>query len=557
MRPAPRMVLLVAVLAAPALAGAPPAEAQATPGGGPAEVASWLATAPDRAAAGAWGEAAQDLAQARVHGPSGSSGNDTPGARFQAHLSRAAEAVEARDLLSFRAALGQARAALAHAWLERTRSGPGCLDPADLDLLGTVVDLARAPGFEAARRAAEAAPLDQDRCRWAVQRLLDRAAEEARVELRLAVAGADRPGEARVRAEAAAAWARILEARGEVARLSPDERAAWAQGWSDLQTAAAVGDAASLAGAANATRPLLLALGLGRTTVRLDDVASDILDGALALERAAGEHRRAPRAEALLLREAADRHLAATHAAVRRTLFLAGEGDVEPLDAALARLREGAAGGSSPAALRAMVEEVRADLARVAHLTFGAFGKARFVHVRADRPIVQEVQAGRFPFEGVRAFEAVLRFDPAVARVAGVEAGAFPLQEAAWDNATGEVRLRGAAGTPKERDAVLARITWTAAGAPLQETNVTLEAFRLEAGDGRGVELFLLRHGRVIVADVPSQAQAQAAAEEDPLALTNPALGRKPSPNPGALPAVLAAVAAAALVAARRRRGPR
>lgn len=536
-------------LALAALLLLPAGPAEAAEGGAPppadAVAMDRLAAADAALRAEAWADAAAHLDAAAeaaralpLRPPTG------PGAELNATLAGARAAAAAGDAGDARAAVARARAGVVHAVLapqvEDLRP-PGA-SRLSWPSLANVLDLGRAPGLAAAEAALAADPRNATLADRVAQRWLDRVAEEARVALRLAEAAsaAGLAGEARAQGAYAGALAEALD--GEARRLPPAAKQLW-----DRHAAALARGEGGDAG--RELRPLLLAVGLGRTIVRLDDLGDEVLVGALAWERAVLLARDAPHRDTVRLADAARRHHEARYGEVRRELFLAGEGSVEPLDLNLTRLGGLVDGGASAASLRDAAERVRGDLQRVAHLTFGAFAKLEFVHVPPGQEVAAGLVAGRFPFEGVAAWEARVRWDPAVGRLVRVEVPPnSTLAREARDDASGTLDLRVEAAPPTERGAKLARLTFLGAGAAGQETPLHLERVRLVAADGREPELFLVARGNLFMAII----EEGNATEEDPLALSNPDLKGRRSPGP----ADAAAFAGLALLAlAARRRG--
>jgi hypothetical protein len=469
-----------------------------------------------------------------------------PGSMLDARLGEAREAVLAREASDALEALALARAGVVHAALEVARQGSGA---PNLTLLGEAIDLGRSPGLQGLFGALAQDPANATLRHRALQRLLDRVAEAARVETVLAevAAAAGLPQEARLHGLAARELARVLEP--EAARLPAVARADYGAQLGAWDQATADASHAGLRDAGAKVRPVLLALGLGRTIVRLDDLGDALLLHALAAEEAERRRVEAPTFNATRLAEAAVEHLSQAYRAVRGELFLLGEGTLDGLDAAVAALQE-ALGERAPAAsLRGAVEGVRAELQRVAHLTFGAFAKVEYVNVPRNRTTNFTLQAGRFPLEGVRDWAAEVRFDPRVALVEGASSRHGPL-EAVWDNATGRLALRAAFDPPLQGSGFLANLVFRGVGPPGAQTDLALQRFDLSGADGLDAEMFLLRHGNLTVALYDPDQVAGVVPEEGPLRPTNPALEPRQVPGPS-VPLLLALLGGAA--GARRR----
>jgi hypothetical protein len=310
-------------------------------------------------------------------------------------------------------------------------------------------------------------------------------------------------------------------------------------------------DAEGTRNASEALRTVLLGLGLGRTLVLLDSHADAVLVVALAAEQSVRLARSAPTVNASLLNDATALSLTSTHQAHRGAIFDAGEGDIGPLDTNVTSLGNHLAEGSSLVAIHANVEYIRGDLRRIAHLTFGSFAKIEFVNIPQNYTRNFTLFAGRFPFAGVASWEAALRWDPGIAQAVQVSSGLFEL-DVVSDNANGTLRLRGARTSAQPRDAILANFVFQGLGPQGSSTNVTFDSFGMVAGDGREVEVFLLRPGNVFIALFDPGAVANATGDDDENTPTNPAL-RERTPGPEGLAVV--ALALPALVR-RRRIGP-
>lgn len=531
-----------ATLLASLLLLAPVAAADAGPGSSlPAlvdQAAARLATG-DRPGAQSALAAARGLAHAWPAPPA-------PATMPAALLVSASAALDRGDTGAARNATSAARAALVHGALGADLAALHAGNASWSWRLSEFLDLPRAPGLAAWERSWRADPADatlQDRV---AQRLLDRVAEEGRIALRLAevASQAGLAGEAAPPLHAAEGLARALSP--EAARLPPATQLLWNATLADL---AASPDRAPVAAAAATLHPLLRAVGLGRTLARLDDLGDDILVAALAWERSVAWQRAAPTPATLQLQDAARDDLDRRYAASKAELFLLGEGSLEPLQVNLTRLDDGVAASASAGALREAVEGTRGDLQRVAHLTFGAFAKLEFVHAAPGVEVVPALIAGRFPPEGIASWDVEMRWDPAIGEVTRVLAAPnTTLVRDERDPAAGRLVLRAEASPSLQAGAVLARITMRALGEPKEETALSFASLRLVAMDGREPELFLVSPGRLIVAEIFDDENAT---EEDPRALSNPALGKR-SPNAPALAAFcLAALGGAA---ARRRR---
>lgn len=541
------MLGLVGLLALPALHAPAGQEAQVPP---PTALQA-LDAATAAAVRGDWPGARDWLRQAAAGLAPLPRPADGPGAELNASLAAAEAAAQAMDAPALRVHVAAARAGAVHASLVLALEGLA-RGSVELGQLPQAFDLHRAGpelGLLVARVPRE--PGNATLQQRAAQRLVDRVAEAARVESLLAeLAVRDGlPDEARAHGSAALGLARTLG--GEAMALPAATSESWRRMLADWPGAVGAMDAEGTVRIGAELRPLLLALGLGRTLARLDTEGDAVLVAALAAEAKVLEQRAARSFNGTLLQEAAAAGLADTYAERRRALFLAGEGAIEPLDGDVTLLRERLGNASSSAALRSAVEDIRADLRSVAHLTFGAFARLEFVHVPRDRTVTLGFVAGRFPFDGVAAWEARVGFQPGTARPVGVQPEDFILAEAAWDNTTGVLALRGAASPPVEGDAVLARLAFHGVGLPKTESNLTFLHFNMTSGAGRDVELFLLRPGRVTISELDPGA-SNASEEPGPLEVTNPALKPR-TPGPGALEGLALALVAAGLTRAAGR----